>query len=325
MIRWGILGAGNIAHRFGASLEHQPDSTLVAISGRNAEKMAAFAAQFKVRKIYLDHRALLADPDIDAIYLALPHGLHREWAVRALRAGKAVLCEKPATLNAAEMEEIAAVSRETGTLFMEAMKPRFVPLYGQLRTMLDKGVIGEITRVEASLCNAMPFDRMGNTYHTQPGQGGCLLDCGCYCASWLEDFLHGEPRFVEVETVEKDGLDHYVKAELRFGPATAMLECAFDRAKPRKASVYGTKGSIEVDELHRPQNMTVYVDGEAPRSISVPYLVDDFYGQIHAFTQCLQTGKAENEVMPLASSIRNVRILDVIRAGMGIASDNKQK
>ena len=111
MIQWGILGAGNIAHRFAASLAGEPDCRLAAISGRNPEKLKAFSALFGNPVWYTDHQALIDDPQVDAIYLALPHGLHREWAVKALAAGKAVLCEKPAVLHQEEMAQIARTAR----------------------------------------------------------------------------------------------------------------------------------------------------------------------------------------------------------------------
>ncbi|MBQ1840488.1 MAG: Gfo/Idh/MocA family oxidoreductase, partial [Atopobiaceae bacterium] len=135
MVRWAILGAGNIAHRFAASLAHVENAELVAASCRTREKAEAFLAEVpraEGARAYAGHDALLADPKVDAIYLALPHQFHHEWAIKALRAGKAVLCEKPAMLTAVEMAEVAEVAHETGCLFMEAMKPRFVPLYAQV-------------------------------------------------------------------------------------------------------------------------------------------------------------------------------------------------
>ena len=135
MVSWGILGAGNIAHRFAASLAHVEGARLVAASCRTLQKAETFLGEVpheSEARAYAGHEALLADPDVDAIYLALPHEFHHDWAIRALRAGKAVLCEKPAMLNAQEMAEVADVARETGCLFMEAMKPRFVPLYAQI-------------------------------------------------------------------------------------------------------------------------------------------------------------------------------------------------
>lgn len=315
MIRWGILGAGNIAHRFCESLSREPDSVLAAVSCRREEKAVEFTERYHAQRYYLDHDSLLEDPDIDAIYLSLPHGLHREWAVRALRAGKAVLCEKPAALNRQEMEEMAAEARKAGVLFMEAMKTRFVPLYGKVRELVASGAVGEVMEVRTSLCNEIPAEKTMTTYHREPGQGGALLDGGIYCASWLEDFLPGEMRLETVRAVIKHEVDEYVDATLEFEGKKAVLECAFDRKKPRRAVIVGTGGTIQVQELHRAQSMTVRVEGREPQVVETPYEVDDFYGQIHHFVACLKEGKTESGVMPLAASVRCARILDVIREG----------
>lgn len=324
MIHWAILGAGGIAHRFAASLLHHPDSILCAISCRNAEKAAAFAAQFGVPRRYLSHEALLADPEVDAVYLALPHGLHKEWAVRALQAGKAVLCEKPAALNADEMEQIAAAARGNGRLFMEAMKPRFVPLYARLRELVGQGAIGELTGISASRCSAVDTASLRpGCYLLQPGQGGILLDCGCYCASWLEDWLParaldealcGGALPMTVEDRLRDGIDVYVRARMEAGSVQAELECAMDRSKPRVVVLTGTEGRLVVEEMHRPQTAVLYRGGQTPERVESPYVVDDFYGEICHFAQCLQQALPESPVMPLAAFVRIARLMDRIRA-----------
>ena len=346
-VRWGILGAGRIAHRFAASLAHDERCQLVAVSGRTPERVAAFAAAHGVapERAYADeaavgagavagaqaadaagadarsdgasfspHARLLADKDIDAIYLALPHGLHRMWAIRALEAGKAVLCEKPAALTASETREIAAAAERTGGLFMEAMKTRFVPLYDEVRRLLGEGAIGELLRVETSLCNAMPPDALEGTYLLDGAQGGALLDCGIYCASWIEDLLPAPFAATARQVDMYRGVDAHVNAELVTSDGrTAVLECAFDRAKPRQAVLVGSAGRIVVEDLHRPQRLVLERQGCAGQVIERPYVVDDFYGEVTHFTDLICSGTAESPVMPLAASVRCAEILDVAR------------
>ena len=210
MVRFGILGAGNIARRFAASLAHETRAELVAASRRTEAKAREFLDQNPCvadARAYGSHDALLADPAVDAIYLALPHDLHRRWAIAALRAGKAVLCEKPACIDEAEMREVAEVARSEGCLFMEAMKPRFTPTHELVSRMLPD--VGELVRVEATLCNDMLGMVEGTgSYHMTPGPGaGVLLDCGIYCASWIEELCAGEPGVVDVAGATKDGID----------------------------------------------------------------------------------------------------------------------
>lgn len=324
VIRWGIIGAGNIAHRFAKSLESEPHSRLVALSCRSESKARAFAQEFGVdaAHAYADgkdgseaHEALLADSEVDAVYLSLPHVFHAKWAVAALRAGKAVLSEKPASLSAAEMRQIADAARETGVLYMEGMKTRFTPLYQRLRKEVSEGLIGEVVSVDASLCNDMAAQiEAKQSYHVRhDGGGGVLLDCGCYCATWLEDFLSGDIKATRVRGQLKDGLDYYIDADLSLGGHDAHLECAFDRKKPRKAIITGELGSVVVDELHRPEQATIAVRGMEPLVVNAPYEVDDFFGEIEHFVGLLLAGKTESDVMPLSASMRDAEILDVIR------------
>ena len=317
MVRYGILGAGNIARRFAASLAHETHAELVAVSRRSEEKAREFLDQNPCvadARSYGSHEALLADPSVDAIYLALPHDLHREWPIAALRAGKAVLCEKPACVNEAEMCEVAEVARVESRLFMEAMKPRLTPTHELVSRMLPD--VGELVRVEATLCNDMLGMVEGTgSYHMTPGPGaGVLLDCGIYCASWIEELCAGEPEVVDVAGATKDGIDVYADAHLRMDGVDVRLECAFDRAKPRTCTIVGTRGRIVVEELHRPQSAQVLLDGEEPKELAAPYVVDDFFGEVHHMTELVEQGATESPAMPLEASIRCARILDAVRS-----------
>ncbi|WP_368285927.1 Gfo/Idh/MocA family protein [Enorma massiliensis] len=316
MIRFGILGAGKIAHRFAASLAKVEGAELVAASRRTAEKAAAFLAEVPCTpgaRAYGDHEALLADPEVDAIYLALPHDLHHAWALRALDAGKAVLCEKPAMLSEAEAAEVTAAARERGLLFMEAMKTRFVPLHPHVVDAV--GALGPVARVHASLCNdALAAYRTCDTYILSGGPGsGVLLDCGIYCASWLDELLPGEIAVERVDTAFYEGSDVYVDARMTIGGVAAELECACDRARPRQLVVEGERGVLTVDDLHRPQHAELRIAGEPTRDLDAPYEVDDFYGQITHFCALMRAGDIESPLMPHAATCRCARILDAIR------------
>ncbi len=316
MIRWGILGAGNIAHRFSASLAHEDGAQLVAAACRTQEKAEAFlteAPHAENARAYGSFDALLADPEVDAIYLALPHAFHHEWALKAIKAGKAVLCEKPAMLTAQEMAEVADAAREAGVLFMEAMKPRFVPLYQQVVDATKE--IGTLTAVHTTLCNDMlAYVDDRPTYHMHGGAGaGVLLDSGTYCASWLDDFCPGVPVLTGIAGTIKDGVDIYVNATMDYGGLEATLECAFERGKPRTATIVGTKGSIYVEELHRPQRAVLTLDDGTQRVLEAPYHIDDFYGEIHHFCELLRAGATESPIMPLKDSVHCALVLDTIR------------
>lgn len=312
MIRWGILGAGNIAHRFATSLTNQKDSVLYAISGRNAEKLEAFRKDYPCEKVYLSYDELLEDPDIDAIYLSLPHRFHHEYALKALKNKKAVLCEKPSSLNSTQMKEIAACAKENHTPFMEAMKSRFTPGYLKLKEMLQDGVIGNIERIETKVCFTIPKEMNGLSYHTNSVDGGALLDSGIYCASLIEDLLKGEPRFIKTYGNIYDGLDYYVDSFMKFDNGEAEMEVAFDRTKPRNAEIIGEKGSITLVDLHRPKAFIIHKDGK-DETVETEYDHDDFYSQIDHFVNLIKEDKDESDVHTYASMIREMELLDAIK------------
>lgn len=315
MVNWGILGAGNIAHRFAKSLAQTENGRLIAISARKRERAEAFAEEFGVNKYYLDHNRLLEDPEIDAIYLCLPHHLHKEWAVKALQHKKAVLCEKPAVIHHEEMAEIAACARTEKVLFMEAMKTRFVPLYREIKDMVEAGTLGEIIGVEASICNAFSWEEVAATYLLDPASGGTLTDTGIYAACWLEDFMVGEPSLIAVKKEDWNGINAYDDAWVSFDNGKARLECALNIAKPRDAILIGTKGKLYIKEQHRPEKMQVCLEGKEPYWVEKPYEIDDFYSQIVAFQDSVEKGEIENSIMPLQASIRCAQILDSIAEG----------
>lgn len=333
-VRWGIVGAGRIAHRFARSLAHEGRSELVAISCRRAGRAEAFALEHGVPEggalsdealggvAGAAHAALLARPDVDAVYLALPHAMHLEWALAALRAGKAVLCEKPACVDAEEARELAGAARETGTLFMEAMKTRFSPLYRRVRELVAEGAIGEVRRVEALLENDMG-ERIarGGDYLSAARGGGILLDSGIYCASWVEDYLGGPLEVVGAAARWDHGHDCFVEAELARGEMTARLVTAADAAGPREARIIGAAGTIVVEDMHRPQRTRLERPGEDPVGLELPYPVDDFYDEIGHFVDLVVCGRAESDVMPLAATLRCAELLDAVRAAIGPEGD----
>lgn len=311
-INWGILGAGRVARRFAASLSRLPDCRLTAISGRDQEKLAAFQQDFPCDTIYLDHQALLEDPRIQAIYLALPHSLHTQWAVAALAHHKAVLCEKPAVLTGAEMERIISAAQENHTLFMEAMKPRFQPAYAPILAALREGTIGTVEALKAQNCILLPEPSSPHAYYLQKNGGGCLLDSGCYGISWLQEFLADDAVVEDSTVILNGGVDWYVDARLTDGTVNAELETAFDRARDQIVTITGTKGELTAWPLHRPTDYRITTDHV--EHFHIPYQGDDFTGEITHFHSLLARHRTESPVMTLKDSLACARISDAIRA-----------
>lgn len=311
-MRWGIIGAGNIAHRFAKSLQFETEDTLYAISGRNQEKLDAFQKEFPCEKTYIGYDNLLNDENVDAIYLALPHGMHKEWAIKALEKKKPVLCEKPATISEEEMVEIKEYALKNQTLFMEAMKSRFTPAYKKIKEIIEEKELGELKEIQARIAFQIPKEMYGMSYHTLPKDGGGLLDSGIYCISVLEDFLKGEPEMLETKANYYNGVDFYVDSKMQFTNGIGEVEVAIDRSFPKNAEFICEKGSITMVDLHRPQTYIIHQDGK-DEEYTIPYENDDFYSQIHHFSNLVKQGKTESDIMTYDVMVREAHILECIR------------
>lgn len=310
-MKWGIIGAGRIAHRFVKCLENFEDCELYAVSCRTQVKADAFKEEHHACIAYAGFENIVTDPNIDAVYIATPHQYHYEWIIKCLEAKKAVLCEKPACMNSHEMKQVMQCSRENHVLFMEAMKTRFIPLYKEIKQRIYHQEIGEIISIETSLCNEMDLEMIKDTYLMDPKSGGVLTDTGIYCIAWLEDYLKDSYTIESVETNVQHDVNLYTNAKLHFGKVSAVMECAMDRKKDRNAVIQGTKGKIIVEDLHRPQK--AIIETNHIEEFNIPYVIDDFYGQLEEFIGLWKQNQIESKIMPIESSLRCAQIMDAIQ------------
>lgn len=312
MIKWGIIGAGTIAHRFADSLAEVEKAKLYAVANRTMEKANRFKKKHPCEKAYDRYADLLADEKVEAVYIALPHKYHLEWIKKAIRAGKAVLCEKPATLSQAEMAQVASLAKQENVFFMEAMKSRFTPAYEEVKKLVAEGMIGEILEVSTSLCRVFPLDEA--SYHYEPVQGGCLLDMGVYNAAIIEDFTEGPFELTALDyELYNDEIEVYIKAAFQSGNQTAILESAFDRDTETQAVLTGTKGKIILPDFHRPTAYELHLANKQ-ETVERPYVVDDFYGEITHVMDCLEKGQKESPRISLEDSENIAKLLDQIKA-----------
>lgn len=314
MIRWGIIGAGKIAHRFVEGLAHEKNSCLSAVSCRTYEKAKIFADQYGCPVAYGSFDSIVNDSEIDAVYVAVPHAFHKEWVIRCLRSGKAVLSEKPLALSSEDVKDIMEVQKETGILCMEAMKTRFVPMYEEIMQIIEEGTIGDVKEVYTSFCSQTDMsDTKG--YYMQPVGGGALLDVGIYCSSWIAAVCKDIPELRWLRADVRNGVDIYTDAVLGDDSVIYHLECALDRKKDRTMIIKGTKGMIAVPQFHRPVSAEVRSSNEHCFTVEKPYEYDDMYSEIHHFVQLLAEKKVQSDIMPLSESLRCAEILDTVRKG----------
>lgn len=316
MIKWGIIGLGNIAMRFAKSLSYTNEGKLYAIASRTKDKRDSFYKKYNCDKVYEDYNDLLNDKEIDAVYIALPHGLHKYWSIEALRHKKAVLCEKPVGLNSQEIKEIKEEALINNAFFMEAMKTRFIPLIHTIKEVIKNKEIGEITSIEANFCNHVK-DINNGSYLLDKKQGGALLDVGIYPLSFVMDMIDSTVKQVKSNMeMNEYGVDAYFKAILTFeNGVIGTIEGAIDRSKERTAIIKGTNGYIEIPIYNRPDKAIIYLnnnDGES-YTIEKELRFDDMYAEIKEVHDCLKELKLESEYLSLNESIRVMKTLDEIR------------
>lgn len=318
-IRWGILSTGRIAHRFAEAIKAMEDAELVAVGSRTMDKAQAFAAEYSIPHAHGSYEALASDPDVDAIYVSTPHPMHKENSVLCLNAGKAVLCEKPFTINAAEAGAVIDTARAKGVFLMEAMWMRFLPGLAKVRELIAAGAIGEPRMLSADFGFRARFDPTSRLFDPHLGGGG-LLDVGVYCVS-LASMLFGEPaRVAGLATLGATGVDEqaawvlaYEKGEL------ALLSSAVRTSTPHEARINGTDGAIKLHApWYAPTRLTLIGPDKRERDIDTPIEGNGFGYQAAEVAACMRAGKLESDILPLEETRSIMRTLDRIRAQWGM-------
>lgn len=255
-LRFGILGAARIAPMaLVRPARRVPEATVVAVAARDPARARRFAAKHGIPRVHESYDALLADPWVEAIYNPLPNALHAAWTIRALEAGKHVLCEKPFSATVAEAEAMAAAAQRTGRVLVEAFHYRYHPLFARLRTILTGGELGEVRHLEAHFCIPMlvPQDIR---YRADLG-GGALMDAGCYTVHLLRHLAAAEPKVVRAKAIwTRGGVDRAFRADLLFpdGRTGRLSTSLLSRWLLRPtAMVQGTEGRLHVLNPFAPQ------------------------------------------------------------------------
>jgi predicted dehydrogenase len=258
MINWGILGTGRIAQLFAADIILAPGANLIAVASRTAATAEEFGRRFRIPYRYGSYAELANDPRVQAVYIATPASVHQENMLLCLAAGKAVLCEKPFTINSREAEEVVALARARKVFLMEAMWTRFLPLMAKLRQLLAAGVIGEVSEFIADL-GTPTNDLDQRTFKPELG-GGALLQKGVYLLS-LAAMILGTPRGVKsIKIVGSTGVDEHTAFILSYaGPQLASLICSVRVQSQRQATIVGSTGRISIHEpVTCPSALTVF-------------------------------------------------------------------
>lgn len=269
-LRWGIIGAANIAvHSVIPAIQQSQTGEVVAIASRSMDKAASVASRLNIPRAYGSYEQLLADPDIDAVYIPLPNHLHAAWTIRSAQAGKHVLCEKPLALTAAEASEMAEQCRKAGVHLAEAFMYRHHPRYSAIRKLIAEGRIGQLRAIHGAFTFRNPDDPDNVRFRADYG-GGALYDVGCYPISAARMIFNEEPEAVTCHAFfseRHDGVDMMSSGLIEFSGGKALtFDCGMWASGRNKLEIVGSDGRIEVPSPFVNQPGHFYVTDEEGRT-----------------------------------------------------------
>jgi len=313
-VRLGILGTGNMARAFAAGLRQAPNIELKAVASRAQASASKFAAEFAAPKSYPDYAALVADPDIDLVYIATPHSLHAENSLMCLEAGKAVLCEKPFAINATEAAQVVRKAREKNLFLMEAMWTRYLPSVVKLRELLAEGTIGNIQLMLAGGAFMPPFDPDAYLFRPDLG-GGVLLDAGVYLVS-MASMVFGSPtKVLAAGSKGQTGVDEHDAFVLEHANgAIASMYVSLRASASPDLTLLGDRGKIYLHApVFAPPKLTLSIKGQPEQVLAFPYEGNGYQFQAIEAANCILAGRSESSLMPLDETLAILQTMDNIR------------
>lgn len=318
-IKWGILGLGRIAHQFAKGLKSIDDAELYAVVSRTQQKADDFAKEYDIPMSYGNYEDFMNNNEIEIVYIATPHPMHKEYSIMCMEAGKAVLCEKPVAMNQYELAQMIACSKKNDVFFMEAMWTRFLPSIVKVRELINNDVIGEIKRVTADFgFNAV--NKTGRLYEPELG-GGSLLDVGVYTISFSSMILGSKPKYIAgMPYIGATGVDERASIILGYENGVfANLFCGVSARMSNDAFIYGEKGYIHVlDFWHSNKLIVKMFDTEYEEIFNLPFKSTGYNYEAIEAMNCLVRGEKESIVMPLKESMDIMIVMDKLREQWGL-------
>jgi predicted dehydrogenase len=322
LIRWGILGCGRIARKFAADLVLVQDAQLMALGARKIEDARAFANEFPAQHVYGSYEELVADPEVDVIYVATPHALHHEHTLLCLKHKKAVLCEKAFAINLRQAQEMVDVSRKNQVFLMEALWSKFLPQYQKLRELIDTGELGEIRNVLVDF-GFIPQEPFPPRLYDPALGGGSLLDIGIYNVFFVLSVL-GRPDTIEASmTPTPEGVDQQCAALFKYkNGAMAQLFSSLTSNLGTEADIGGTKNRVRLtSRFYAPSANIELFSGREETKRMIPVHKESGAGyqyEARHVGDCLRKGLIESPVMTHADSLLIMETMDRIRSVAGI-------
>ncbi|MCP8897904.1 Gfo/Idh/MocA family protein [Gilvimarinus xylanilyticus] len=323
-IRWGILGAGVIAHKMADAINQAAANQLLAVASRTQAKAESFATEYDIAPE--SYETLLARGDIDVVYIATTHNFHVDNALLALDYGKNLVIEKPFTVNARQAQAIADKAREKGCFVMEAIWTRFLPSMQSLKEQISEGAIGKVKAAHVTFGGIAPDCYRGRLFDPAVA-GGVTLDMGIYPVSMLCSVLGQHPQVTGAQCVFSDtGVDEITSIQLRFpGPLLATINTSFNLMLGQSMTLYGDAGTITYENFQGQGEYTLrQIEGREytdTGTFGAENAENGFIHQVEEAARCLRAGLSESPIIPLAESVAIMEVLDQIRAKLPLRYD----
>jgi predicted dehydrogenase len=318
-IRWGIIGPGKIAANFANDLLLVDDASMVAVASRNKERAQSFANQFKIKQVFGSYGDLFRSDTVDVVYIATPHVFHKDLAIQAMQHGKHVLCEKPMGVNRSEVEEMIKTAERNSVFLMEALWTRFNPTIKKVKQVADKGVLGNLTYVNADFA-FYALDRPEDSRLLNLDlAGGTLLDIGIYPVFLAYLFL-GKPKSIKaISNFNEQGTEVQSSILFEYPGAQALLNSSFKNNSRMSAEIAGTKGNVTLaPRFHETSGYTIESE-EQTATVELPIQGRGYYYEILEVNECLKAKKLESELWSHEDSLNLISLLDDIRKICGIS------
>lgn len=319
-IKWGIMGPGAISRKFASDLTQSPQAEIVAVaSSSNKEKAELFADDFNITRAYGSYEDFLQDQEVEIVYVGTLHPLHKDSVLKCLKAGKAVLCEKPFAMDAEEAEEMIRTARENNTFLMEGMWTRFLPPIMQARKWISEGQIGEVKNLTANFGFNAGWNPDSRLLDKKLG-GGALMDAGIYPVSFASMIFGSQPeKIMSSAHIGKTDVDERFSAMFTYSDdRVAMLNGAVQLNMSNDAFIYGTKGFIHLPKFLFGPSASLHRTDQIQIDFHDNRKQQGFIFEAEEAMKCLREGKKESAIMPLEETLAIMKTMDTLRKQWGL-------
>jgi len=318
VIRWGIVGLGNIAAKFVSDLKLIDGAILTAVASRSIEKAQTFAKEHEAEFAFDSYQQLFESGTVDVVYIATPHTSHADLSIAAMNNGLHVLCEKPMGVNSAEVEEMIAASNKNTVFLMEALWTRFLPSFLKTKELLNAGSIGKVAHINADFA-FYGMDRAEEGRVLNPAlAGGSLLDIGLYPVFLAYALLRKPKTILATANFHSTGIEKQVSIIFGYEDAQAVLYSGFTSNSETRAEITGSDGSIILaSRWHETDDYSIEKDGKQ-KHFTVPKIGKGYAHEIKEVHNCINAGEIESEKWSHQNSLDLIGLLDEIREKAGI-------